>query len=79
MAFTDVWSMPLIQGVAAIEARHPPRGVMVPVPGGRLHMIDRRPTRIDVTGPPVVLVHGASGNACDMTSISSQPCRVTAA
>ncbi len=67
MAFTDVWSMPLIQGVAAIEARHPPRGVMVPVPGGRLHMIDRRPTRIDRNEPPVVLVHGASGNACDMS------------
>ncbi len=67
MALTDVWSMPQIRGVAAIEASHPPRGVMVPVPGGRLHLIDRRPAGRESGRLPAVLVHGASGNACDMT------------
>ncbi len=41
MALADVLSMPQIRGVAASEASHPPRGVMVPVPPGRrLHLID---------------------------------------
>ncbi len=67
MALADVWSVPLIRGVAAIEAEHPPRGVMVPVPGGRLHLIDRRPSGRDSALLPVVLLHGASGNAGDMS------------
>ncbi len=67
MALADVLSMPQIRGVAAIEASHPPRGVMVPVPGGRLHLIDRRPAGRESGRLPAVLVHGASGNACDMT------------
>ncbi len=67
MALADVWSMPLIRGAAAIEATYPPRGAMVPVPGGRLHLIDRRPPGRSNARLPAVLVHGASGNACDMS------------
>jgi pimeloyl-ACP methyl ester carboxylesterase len=67
MALADVWSMPPITSAAAIEASHPPRGVMVPVPGGRLHLIDRRPAGREGGRWPVVLLHGASGNACDMS------------
>jgi pimeloyl-ACP methyl ester carboxylesterase len=50
----------------SIEARHPARGVMAPVEGGRLHVIQRQ--RAGVRGDvAVVLLHGASGNACDLS------------
>ena len=47
------------------ERRYPAIGRLVPVTGGRLHVIDREPA--EPAGPlPVVLLHGASGNARDM-------------
>jgi pimeloyl-ACP methyl ester carboxylesterase len=50
-------------GVAAIEKRYPPAGRFVPVSGGRLHVLE-----LGEPGdtPPVVLLHGASGNLQDM-------------
>jgi pimeloyl-ACP methyl ester carboxylesterase len=53
------------RGAALIEMRHPPRGLFAPVPGGRLHALHRRPPGA-CDGPAVVLLHGASGNACDL-------------
>lgn len=48
-----------------IERRFPARGMFVPVPGGRLHALHR--SRREVAGRrPAILLHGASGNACDM-------------
>jgi pimeloyl-ACP methyl ester carboxylesterase len=46
-------------GAAVIERRYPPVGRFVPVEGGRLHVLElgERSDR-----PPVVLLHGASGN-----------------
>lgn len=49
----------------AIEQRYPPRGRFVAVAGGRLHVLERRPRGGD-EGVAVVLLHGASGNACDL-------------
>ena len=51
--------------VGAIERRHPPAGQFVEVPGGRLHVVDLAPQG-PAAGPPVVLLHGASGNLEDM-------------
>jgi pimeloyl-ACP methyl ester carboxylesterase len=49
----------------AIEELYPPRGRFVPVTGGRLHVLERRPMAADGT-LAIVLLHGASGNACDL-------------
>lgn len=46
---------------AAIEARFPPLGQMVDVDGKAVHVIVRG------TGPALVLIHGAGGNARDFT------------
>jgi pimeloyl-ACP methyl ester carboxylesterase len=51
-------------GVAQLERVHRPKGRFVSVAGGRLHVVDLAPARpSDV--PPVVLLHGASGNLED--------------
>ena len=52
--------------VAALERAHPAAGRLVPVTGGRLHVVDLSPGRDNESGPPVVLLHGASGNLNDM-------------
>lgn len=46
------------------EARYPPIGGTVPVEGGRVHFLADGPREDDA--PPIVLVHGASGNLRDM-------------
>jgi pimeloyl-ACP methyl ester carboxylesterase len=51
-------------GVAQIARAHPPAGIFVPVTGGRLHVVDLAPARPS-GDPPVVLLHGASGNLED--------------
>jgi pimeloyl-ACP methyl ester carboxylesterase len=51
-------------GVAWLERIHRPAGRFVPIAGGRLHVVDLSPPRAPV-GPPVVLLHGASGNLED--------------
>jgi pimeloyl-ACP methyl ester carboxylesterase len=51
-------------GVAWLERIHRPAGRLVPVAGGRLHVVELSPPRIPV-GLPVVLLHGASGNLED--------------
>jgi pimeloyl-ACP methyl ester carboxylesterase len=49
-------------GRMLIERAHPPTGRFVDVVGGRLHVVELgRPD-----APPVVLLHGASGNLADM-------------
>jgi len=54
-------------GSRAIERRHPPGGIFVDVSGGRLHLVDLHPpSGADADGPPVVLLHGASGSLEDM-------------
>jgi pimeloyl-ACP methyl ester carboxylesterase len=49
-------------GGRLIERAHPPQGRFVEVAGGRLHVLELGPA----TAPPVVLLHGASGNLQDM-------------
>ena len=49
-------------GVAAIERANPPQGRFVEVEGGRLHVVELGPP----DAPPVVLLHGASGNLADI-------------
>jgi len=51
-------------GVLAIERAHPPSGRFVEVSGGRLHVLELGTTAPDA--PPIVLLHGASGNLEDM-------------
>ncbi len=51
-------------GARAIEQRFPPAGHFVEVAGGRLHVLDIGPR--DSALPPVVLIHGASGNLNEM-------------
>lgn len=47
--------------VTGVEAAYPPQGQFVEVGGVRLHII------IEGTGPDLVLIHGAGGNAQDFT------------
>jgi len=51
-------------GVAGLERAHRPAGRFVPVAGGRLHVVELSPAQ-PVSGPPIVLLHGASGNLED--------------
>jgi pimeloyl-ACP methyl ester carboxylesterase len=51
-------------GVAQLERAHPPAGRLVPVAGERLHVVDLAPARPS-DAPPIVLLHGASGNLED--------------
>jgi pimeloyl-ACP methyl ester carboxylesterase len=50
--------------VAQLERTHRPAGRLVPVAGGRLHVVELAPPGAAI-GPPVVLLHGASGNLED--------------
>jgi pimeloyl-ACP methyl ester carboxylesterase len=50
---------------ARIEAAHPAAGRFVEVAGGRLHVLELGPSGRDEQ-PPVVLLHGASGNLNDL-------------
>lgn len=52
----------------AAEAAYPPLGRIIPVAGGQVHATDE-----GRGGPPVILIHGASGNVRDWTfSISGR-------
>src|SRR3954468_12675519 len=53
-------------GVVAIERRYPPAGRFLEVAGGRLHVLELGTANDE---PPVVLLHGASGNLQDMRLI----------
>jgi pimeloyl-ACP methyl ester carboxylesterase len=55
-------------GVWLIERAHRPAGVFVPVSGGRLHVVELGPPQ-GGHDPPVVLLHGASGNLEDQRLI----------
>ena len=47
-------------GVFALQRLYPRQGKSIDVAGARLHVVDLGPR--DATGPPVVLIHGASSN-----------------
>src|SRR5215475_7866695 len=47
-------------GVLLAQRAHPPKGRMVEVAGGNLHIVDIGPR--DAVGPPIVMLHGASSN-----------------
>lgn len=49
-------------GARLIESNNPPSGRFVDVEGGRLHVVELGPA----AAPPVLLLHGASGNLLDM-------------
>lgn len=55
-------------GVVMIERRFPPVGEFVTVNGTRLHVVHRRATA-DADLPPIMFLHGASGNLHDAMSI----------
>jgi len=56
-----------IVGARVIARAHPPAGRFVEVGGGRLHIVDiDERTQPSADDPPVVLLHGASGNLEDM-------------
>jgi pimeloyl-ACP methyl ester carboxylesterase len=55
-----------MMGVGRIERAFPPAGRLIAVPGGRLHVVELGPNNAIDEGPPVVLLHGASGNLEDM-------------
>jgi pimeloyl-ACP methyl ester carboxylesterase len=60
-ALLGVAAVVSFRGVRAIERAHPPLGRFVEVEGGRLHIVE-----LGVAdAPPVVLLHGASGNLRD--------------
>lgn len=52
-------------GTVAIERSYPPAGRLVEVTGGRLHVLELG-ERAHAGEPPIVLLHGASGNLQDM-------------
>lgn len=54
-----------VLATARIEAAHRPSGRLVPVTGGKLHVIDLLRPGTDAR-LPLVMVHGASGNAEDL-------------
>ena len=62
LAILAVLAAVTLAGTAAIERANPPAGRFVGVDGGRLHIVELG--RADA--PPVVLLHGASGNLRDM-------------
>ena len=62
LAILAVLAAVTLAGTAAIERANPPAGRFVDVDGGRLHIVELG--RADA--PPVVLLHGASGNLRDM-------------
>jgi len=68
VAFAGLGALAVVTviGVARIENLHPRSGRMVAVKGGRLHVVELGPQNSADTGPPVVLLHGASGNLEDM-------------
>ena len=47
-------------GVWLAQQAHPAQGRMVEVAGGTLHIVDIGPR--DASGPPIVMLHGASSN-----------------
>lgn len=47
-----------------LDARYPPRGRFTPIPGGRLHVVER--AAIGPERATVLLIHGASGNGSDL-------------
>ena len=51
-----------LAGTLAIERAYPPSGRFVDVDGGRLHILELG----NADAPPVLLLHGASGNLGDM-------------
>jgi len=51
-------------GVARLDRAHRPAGRLVPVDGGRLHVVELAPAQPS-EALPVVLLHGASGNLED--------------
>jgi pimeloyl-ACP methyl ester carboxylesterase len=50
-------------GAAMVARRYPPQGRFVEVVGGRIHVLELGPKS---DAPPVVLLHGVSGNLQDM-------------
>lgn len=53
-------------GTVVIERQYPAEGRLVGVPGGRLHVLELGAANDE---PPIVLLHGASGNLQDMRLI----------
>jgi pimeloyl-ACP methyl ester carboxylesterase len=64
MLFALLLAAATAAGTMAIERSYPPAGRFIEVTGGRLHVVELGPS--NAGSPPVVLVHGASGNLHDM-------------
>ena len=57
-------------GVASIEQQNPPRGRMVNVTGGRMHVVELGAAKAGE--PTIVMVHGASGNLEDLRPLGER-------
>jgi pimeloyl-ACP methyl ester carboxylesterase len=61
-------------GTRLIERRYPARGTFVAVDGGRLHVMELgAQSQRNPSAPPIVLLHGASGNLEDMRVALGEP------
>jgi pimeloyl-ACP methyl ester carboxylesterase len=63
LAIVAVLAVVTAIGALIIERRHPAKGRLITVEGQRLHTVELGSRGV---GPPVVLLHGASGNLEDM-------------
>jgi pimeloyl-ACP methyl ester carboxylesterase len=64
IAILGIGALVTALGVACLERAYRPAGRFVPVAGGRLHVVELSPPQ-PASGPPIVLLHGASGNLED--------------
>jgi len=61
-------------GVFMIERRHPPAGMIVAANGTDMHLV-RIPAGADADLPPIVFLHGASGNLHDSMTVYAERLR----
>ena len=54
-----------------VEARFPPRGDLVPVGDGVIHVVERAAQGVERGA--ILLIHGASGNHADMLNVLGDP------
>jgi pimeloyl-ACP methyl ester carboxylesterase len=62
--FTILWTR-------AVEARFPPRGELVEVGGGVIHVVEK--SALGAERGAILLIHGASGNHADLLNVLGDP------
>lgn len=59
-------------GAIKIAYDHQPEGRFITADGTKLHVLEFSPVRWDLRTPAIVLIHGASGNAEDMSALGER-------